>query len=102
LPEVANQTAADQPIADAAANAQDVQAVPQPAEGAGEQQPAAALPKPVEPAPAPAQPANQTAAAEPENKPADTPTVKVKLKPGTIVKVGNQMVPIPILKRAKP
>jgi UPF0755 protein len=112
LPEVANPPAAavaepeapvtpenDQPIAAAEEDAKKVQSVPEPAEGQVAAQPADVAPKAAEPPPLPV-----AKKPKPETKVADAEAtaVKAKLKPGSVVKVGNKLVPIPVLKRAKP
>jgi UPF0755 protein len=105
------------PIAEAVKEAEKTQVVPEPAESAPQAveaapKPAETAPKVAEAAPKPAAPPplpvekkvkQQTASNETVAPVAETPpAVKVKLKPGTVVKVGSKMVPIPMLKRAKP
>ncbi len=99
LPEVAPPVAVPDPtdklIDDAAKTAEKVQVVPAPVEGGGAAQPVVAEPKATQPPPLPVpkkpKPVAVATAAEP-----------VVLKPGTVVKVGDKMVPIPRLKVAKP
>jgi UPF0755 protein len=83
-----------QAVDDATKTAAAVQTVPTPVEEGGAAQPAVAVPKAAEPPPLPVQkkpkPAVVAAAAA------------VVLKPGTVVKVGEKLVPIPRLKRARP
>jgi UPF0755 protein len=82
----------------AAENAKKTQAVPDPAEGTGAAQPAAAAPKPAEPPPLPVAKKPKPVVAE------ATPVIAkpVVLKPGSVVKVGDKLLPIPKQKVAKP
>jgi UPF0755 protein len=100
LPEVKIPDPADKPIEEAAKTAEKVQVVPPPAEGGGAEQPVVAAPKPTEPPPLPVQKKPKpvaVAAAGTETEPA-----KLVLKPGTVVKIGEKLVPIPRLKIARP
>ncbi len=101
LPDVApaEASANDQPIVDAANNAAIVQPVPAPAEGDGSVQPAVAAPKPTAPPPLPVQKKPKTAVVAAVSEPI---VEKIVLKPGSVVKIGNKMVPIPRFKLAKP
>ena len=101
LPDVApaEAPANDQPIVDAANNAAIVQPVPAPAEGDGSVQPVVAAPKPTAPPPLPVQKKPKTAVVAAVSEPI---VEKIVLKPGSVVKIGNKMVPIPRLKLAKP
>lgn len=103
LPEVipvqeAAPVAADQPIEDAAKTAENVQIVPAPAEGDGTSQPAVAAPKPTQPPPLPVQKKPRPVAVAS----ATAEVATVELKPGTVVKIGEKLVPIPRLKVARP
>jgi UPF0755 protein len=83
-------------ITEAAKTAESVNPVPAPVEGEGTQQPVVAAPKAAEPPPLPV---------EKKPKPAVTTEVaaaKTPPKPGSVVKVNGKMVPIPLLKKAKP
>jgi UPF0755 protein len=86
-------TAEDQAVEDAAKNAEVVQTVPAPA---GEPEVTATKPTPP-PLPVQKKPRSVVVATA-----AETPAVAVVLKPGTVVKIGDKMVPIPRLKRARP
>jgi UPF0755 protein len=85
-----------QAVDDAAKTAEKVQTVPPPVEEAGAAQPAVAAPKAAEPPPLPVQKKPKPAVV------AATAEAAVVLKPGTVVKVGEKLVPIPRLKRARP
>jgi UPF0755 protein len=97
--EAAAPVADDAAVEEAAADAKKAQSVPQPAGGEAEAQPAVAAPKPATPPPLPvekkAKSAVATVVAEAPVAPA------VALKPGSVVKVGEKLVPIPRLKVAK-
>jgi UPF0755 protein len=102
LPDVAtpDAQATDDPLVDEAAKtAEKVQVVPAPVDGDGAAQPVVAAPKATEPPPLPVQkkpkPVAVAAAAEPV-------VAKLVLKPGSVIKIGEKMVPIPRLKLAKP
>jgi UPF0755 protein len=100
-PEVAVEAPAnDQPIEDAAKTAEKVQTVPAPAEGDGAAQPTVAAPKPTPPPPLPVpkKPKPVAVAAAVTEPAVDKPV----LKPGSVVKVGEKLVPIPRLKVARP
>jgi UPF0755 protein len=90
-------TETDAAVNEAAKVAEKVQAVPEPVEGDTTAQPSTAAPKAAEPPPLPV--AKKPKPAEAETK---VETTKVALKPGSVVKVGKKMVPIPLLKKAKP
>jgi UPF0755 protein len=90
-------TEADAAVDEAAKVAGKVQAVPVPVEGDATAQPVTAAPKAAEPPPLPIEKKPKPAVAETKVE-----TTKVALKPGSVVKVGKKMVPIPLLKKAKP
>lgn len=95
-PESASVVEDNAAVEDAAKTAAAVQTVPAPVEEGGAAQPAAAAPKPAEPPPLPVQKKPKPAVV------ASAAAVVVVLKPGTVVKVGDKLVPIPRLKRARP
>jgi UPF0755 protein len=103
-PEVAEPANNDQPIAEAEKDVKKAQGVPQPAEGEGAAQPVVAEPKAAEPPPLPVQKKPKPAVVA-EAQP-QTPVVeeakKPELKPGSVIKIGAKLVPIPLLKKAKP
>jgi UPF0755 protein len=95
LPDV-DATTVDPVVNEAANSAEKVQAVPEPAEGGAENQPAEAAPKAAEPPPLPIEKKAKPTSAEVTEKP------KLILKPGSVVKIDGKFVPIPSLKKAKP
>jgi UPF0755 protein len=119
LPAVENQPVVgdDAAVDEAAKTAEKSQAVPVPVEGQGAQ-PVAAAPKPAEPPPLPVikkpkptapdvvvdkKPTAEKSEVVVDKKPAEPkPVAKAKPKPGSVVKVGTKLVPIPKLKKPKP
>lgn len=85
----------DPVIVEAAKTAETTNPVPTPAEGEAASQPAVAAPKPAEPPPLPVQ-------KKPKPIVAEVVAAKPPPKPGTVVKVNGKLVPIPLLKKAKP
>ncbi len=96
-------TETDAAVEEAAKSAEKVQVVPEPVEGGGEAQPAVAAPKAAEPPPLPVvkKPKPEVAEVKVEDD-KKVEATKIALKPGTVVKVGKKLVPIPLLKKAKP
>ena len=100
LPDVTTplaEPADDQLVDEAAKTAEKVQTVPVPVDGDGAAQPAEAAPKPAQPPPLPVQ-----KKAKPVVVASATEPAKVVLKPGSVVKIGDKLVPIPRLKIARP
>ncbi len=89
------ETSTDTIVSEAESTAENVQSVPEPAEGSGGNQPVVAAPKAAEPPPLPTE-------KKPKPQTAKIVETKVALKPGSVVKVGEKLVPIPRLKKAKP
>jgi UPF0755 protein len=89
-------------VVDAAAkDAAQSQPVPAPTDGEAANQPVVAAPKPATPPPLPIVKKPKPVTAVVAEAPVKVTPV-VALKPGSVVKVGEKLVPIPQLKRAKP
>jgi UPF0755 protein len=89
----------DQLVDEAVKTAEKVQEVPSPVDGDGATQPAVAEPKAAEPPPLPVQKKPKQVVVATAAEPG---VAKPILKPGSVVKIGDKLVPIPRLKIARP
>jgi UPF0755 protein len=94
---VANDTAVDE----AAKDKEKSLPVPDPQDGTAASQPEVAAPKPATPPPLPVIKKVKPAATVVADA-APAPAQQAELKPGSVVKIGAKLVPIPRLKKAKP